>query len=140
MPQAATATRVRRTLPMEQPSLDQPIVDQPLFESPRPVPSRQAEEALRQVPHTDDIIDYTMRCLMALAPQTGEEIVRSVERQVRDVFARNKVYVAARSGEGKAPRNAQIRREFLAGERVAMLARKYGLSEAMVWIIVRDVR
>lgn len=103
--------------------------------------AHDAHAALRSVPHSEDIIEYTMACILALAPTTSRDITEQVERQVRDIFAKNKIYIASRGSSGsKAPRNAQIKREFLAGERVAHLARKYSLTEQMVWIIVRDVR
>lgn len=92
--------------------------------------------ALARVAHTDDVVEYTLRCVLALAPNLSEAIVQAADRRARDLFGRSTAYVAARAGEGRSARNDAIRAAYRAGERVPFLARRWQLSERMVWRIV----
>ncbi len=97
---------------------------------------------LNQVPHTDDVVDYTLRCVLALAPQFTEAIFKTiradVNKQVRELFGGERAYISRRPGEGRFARNAQIRRDYKAGERLALLQRRYGLSLARLWQIINE--
>jgi Mor family transcriptional regulator len=100
----------------------------------------QADPAvvLAAVPHSDDVVEYTMRCVLALAPQLNQAVLDAADRQVRDVFGRCKPYVAVRQGEGRSERNEAIRRDFQAGERVPLLMRRYDLSRATIMRILAE--
>lgn len=93
--------------------------------------------ALAAVPHTDDVVEYAMRCVLALAPQLNQAVIEAADRQVRDVFGRCTPYVAVRQGEGRSARNDAIRRDHQAGERVPLLMRRYGLSDPQIRRILR---
>jgi len=93
--------------------------------------------ALAAVPHTDDVVEYTLRCVLALAPGLQAAVVEAADRQVRGLFGRTNPYIACRAGEGRSARNQQIRRDHQAGERVPLLMRRYGLSDPQIRRILR---
>lgn len=88
---------------------------------------------LSQVEFTDDPVEYTLRCVLAMAPSLSEALVRQAEEHVRNVFGEtpeSRRRVIAR-------RNAGIVRDYLAGERLGLLSRRYGLSERRILQIVK---
>lgn len=93
------------------------------------------QQALASVEHTDDVVEYTLRCIMALAPRLNAAVVRAAEAQVREVFGGDEVWVGRRPDLQN--RNASIRRDYLAGERVALLARRYQLTQRHVLRIIK---
>ncbi len=93
---------------------------------------------LADVPHTDDVVEYTLRCVLAMAPQLSEAIRKNISGQVREVFGGERVYISRRPGEGRFARNAQIRSDYKAGERIPLLERRYGLSPARLWQIINE--
>jgi Mor family transcriptional regulator len=95
---------------------------------------------LVEVMPTDDVVEYTLRCVLAMAPQLTaaiqESIRQGVNKQVRAMFGGERAYISRRPGEGRFARNAQIRRDYKAGERIPLLQRRYGLSESRLWQII----
>jgi Mor family transcriptional regulator len=95
-----------------------------------------------EVQHTDDVVEYTLRCVLAMAPQLTEAIRQSIRQdvndQVRSVFGGERAYISRRPGDGRFARNAQIRRDYKAGERIPLLQRRYGLSSARLWQIINE--
>jgi hypothetical protein len=91
--------------------------------------SRRPNTALLdKVPYTDDPVEFTLRCVLAMAPQLNEAIIKSAEEHVRHYFgessaSRQRVY---------AQRNDHIRRLYMQGERVGLIARRFGLSRSQV--------
>lgn len=98
-----------------------------------------APPSLDQVEHTDDVVEFTLRCVMALAPNLSETIARMAEAHVRESFGGARVYVGRRCGDGAAARNEAIRRDHAAGERIGMLERRYGLGRIQLWRIINGV-
>ena len=112
--------------------------------SPR-TPKAQASEhavidfdALHMVKHTDDVVEYTLRCVLALTPRLEKAVIEAAEKQVRDVFGGDRLYVARRPGEGTTQRNEEIRRLHRNGERVPYLERKFQLSARQIYRIIED--
>ena len=107
-----------------------------------PAPTSPRHRPRDQVAHTDDVADYTLRCVLAMAPQLTEAIRQSirtdVNKQVRDIFGGERAYISRRPGEGRFARNAQIRRDYKAGERIPLLQRRYALSPARLWQIINE--
>jgi Mor family transcriptional regulator len=99
---------------------------------------KDPEKILATVPVSDDIVDYMMRCVLALAPDLSDAIRKSAEKQVYELFGGNRVWVSKTKGNGKFARNAQIRRDYRSGERVTFLERRYGLSQARIWQIINE--
>jgi len=95
--------------------------------------------ALAAVEHTDDVVEYTLRVVFALEPQFEAAVREAAERHVRELFGGSQVYVPLRAGDGRALRNDAIRRDYRNGERIGLLARRYGLSETQVWRIVNGI-
>ena len=93
--------------------------------------------ALQQVAVTDDVVQYTLACVLAMAPQLNEAILLHASARVREVFGGDRVYISRRAGEGTSARNAQIKRDYLAGEHIPLLERRYGLSRARIWQIIK---
>jgi Mor family transcriptional regulator len=96
-------------------------------------------DLLHTVEHTDDVVEYTLRVVLALAPGLSQAITRTAEAQVRSTFGGARVYVGRRSGEGTAARNEAIRRDYRNGERLELLERRYGIGRTQIWRIVNDV-
>ena len=84
-----------------------------------------ATQAFDGVPYTDDIVEYTMRCVQALAPGIDTD---PVSAHIRQVFGGQRMYVV----HDRKHRNDAIRRDHQAGERVPLLMRRYGLSRATI--------
>lgn len=103
-----------------------------LASRPDPVDRAATARALAAVEHTDDVVEYTIRCLLALAPGFSRAAADAAERQVREVFGRSSPYVAVRRGDGRSARNDAIRRDHQAGERIPLLVRRYGLCERQI--------
>lgn len=95
---------------------------------------RANPDLLAQVEFSDDPVEYTLRCVLALAPQLSEAVARSAEEHVRNVFgetmeSRKRVI---------AQRNRAIVRDYLAGERISLLSRRYGLTERRILQIIKE--
>ncbi len=93
------------------------------------------QQALATVEHSDDVVEYTLRCVMALAPRLNAAVLRAAEAQVREVFGGDEVWVGRRPD--LLSRNDAIRRDYLAGERVALLSRRYQLTQRHVLRIIK---
>lgn len=85
---------------------------------------------------TDDVVDYTLRCVLAMAPAFSAHLAK-VETHVRQQFGGEAVWVAKR--RDVESRNHAIRQDFARGERPQLLARRYKLSPVQIWRIVNGV-
>lgn len=98
-------------------------------------PAPDCAAALAQVAHTDDVVEYTLRCVLALAPGLSEAVARQAGERVRSVFGGDEVWVSKRPDLTR--RNAAIVRDYLAGERLGLLSRRYELSERRILQIIK---
>ncbi|CAA2107120.1 hypothetical protein VVAX_04077 [Variovorax paradoxus] len=90
----------------------------------------------------DIVLDILERVREALAAAKGDltpELVKSVEADVRADWGGDRVFIAKRRSEGHSNRNSRIFRDYLAGERVKLLSRRYELSERQVLRIVKSI-
>ncbi len=88
----------------------------------------------------DIVLDILGRLQEALAAAKGEltpELVKGVEADIRADWGGDRVFIAKRRGEGHSNRNSRIFRDYLAGERVKLLSRRYELSERQVLRIIK---
>ncbi|QRY31807.1 hypothetical protein JVX96_00280 [Variovorax sp. PDNC026] len=88
----------------------------------------------------DIVLDILSRVQKALAAAKGEltpDLVKGVEADIRADWGSDRVFIAKRCGEGYGNRNSRIFRDYLAGERVKLLSRRYELSERQVLRIVK---
>lgn len=97
-----------------------------------------ANARLALVPVTDDVVAYTLACVLALAPRTSATIAATVERQVRNTFGGDEVWIADGAAQLRAERDAKIKRDYLAGERTELLERRYQLSKRRILQIVKS--
>lgn len=104
---------------------------------PQAKAQRQAAEPIA-TPITDDIVQDMLAIVLALAPNFSRALAEQVDAQVRDRWGGDRPYIARRRGEGRSARNAAIRRDYLAGERMGLLERRYGLSERQLLRIIKS--
>ena len=95
-------------------------------------------DALRHVEHSDDVVEYALRCIAAIKPDLEAGVLDAAEQHVREQFGGERVYVGKRRGQGMVERNAEIRRLHLRGERVQFIARKFGLTRQRVTQILGE--
>lgn len=95
---------------------------------------RANPDLLSQVEFCDDPVEYTLRCVLALAPQLSEAVARAAEEHVRNVFGES----PESRRRAIAHRNAAILRDYLAGERISLLSRRYGLTERRILQIIKE--
>lgn len=89
----------------------------------------------------DIVLDILGRLQEALAAAKGEltpELVQGVEAEIRADWGGDRVFIAKRCGEGHSNRNSRIFRDYLGGERVNLLSRRYKLSERQVLRIIKS--
>ena len=100
--------------------------------------------ALQSVPVTEDVIEYTIACALALSPPELRTAVRAhialhASAQVRRVFGGDRMYISKRPGEGNSERNAAIKRDYWQrGEHIPLLERRYGLGARQLWYIIKS--
>lgn len=83
----------------------------------------------------DIVLDILSRLQDALCDTKGEltpELVKGVEAGIRADWGGDRVFIAKRRGDGHSNRNSRIMRDYLGGERLKLLARRYELSERQV--------
>ena len=88
----------------------------------------------------DIVLDILSRLQQALTEAKGEltpELMKGVEASVRADWGGDRVFIARRRGEGHGNRNSRIMRDYLGGERLKLLARRYELSERQVLRIIK---
>lgn len=101
-------------------------------------PELDLDSVLESVEYTDDVVEYMFRCLLAMSPQFSDAVRQSAERHVREMFGGSRVYIARRGGDGTAERNAAIVRDYLKGERLSFLERRYQLSQRRILQIIKS--
>jgi Mor family transcriptional regulator len=84
----------------------------------------------------DDIVADILQRVVALTPGFSAALAVQIDRDVRDLWGGDRPYIARRAGEGSSQRNAAIRRDWRAGERIGYLVRKYGLTRQRIHQIV----
>ena len=97
----------------------------------------ELEAKIAWEPVCDDLVGDILARVLALAPAFTQALAAQVERETRDKYGGDRVYVQRRGGT-LSHRNAAIRRDFQNGERVPLLMRRYGLSAPRVWHILKN--
>ena len=109
-----------------------------------PVKPADMDRTLSGVPVTDDVIEYTLACALALSPPDiraylREHIMRTAGAQSRKVFGGDRVYIGKRTSDASSTRNDNIKRDYWQrGERIALLERRYGLGKTRLWEIIKS--
>lgn len=81
-----------------------------------------------------DILERLAKALPAGA--LPDKLSRQIEEQVRQHWAGDRIYIS-RNGDDLSERNAAIMRDWLNGERPALLCRRYKISRVRLWQIVK---
>lgn len=108
-----------------------------MTDTPQPEIKPDALQRLAEVPVTDDIVQYTLACVMALAPRTSAALQAAVDRQVRDAFGGDEVWIADGAAQLRKERDDKIKRDYLAGERIELLERRYKLGRRRIFQILK---
>ncbi len=103
----------------------------------------------KKIAFADDILgDMAQHVASALCqafdlpPEQVAQVVKRVEKGRRQEWAGDYArvcYIAHRDDEVRSDRNEQIVRDYLYGERVSLLSRRYGLSERRIWQIIHSL-
>lgn len=86
----------------------------------------------------DDIVADILRRVMTLAPEFSALLAARVDREVRELWGRDRCYIARRAGDGTSARNDAIRRDHRNGERIGLLCRRYRLSRQRIHQILAE--
>lgn len=108
-----------------------------MTDTPQPEIKPDALQRLAEVPVTDDIVQYTLACVMALAPRTSAALQAAVDCQVRDAFGGDEVWIADGAAQLRKERDNKIKRDYLAGERIELLERRYKLGRRRIFQIIK---
>lgn len=112
--------------------------------TPADCPLPDPAHLLAAVPVTEDVIEYTIACALALSPpelrsQLREHIAQHASAQARRIFGGDRLYISRKAGEGSSARNAAIKRDYWQnGEHIPLLERRYGLKARQLWYIIKS--
>ena len=93
-------------------------------------------EATAYAGNENDLIDDILMRVIALTPGFSAAVAAQVAAETRDRWGGDRVYIQ-RKGDTISTRNASIKRDYLAGERIPLLERRYGLCKARLWEIIK---
>ena len=95
------------------------------------------DTATTYVGNENDLVDDILMRVIAMAPGFSAAIAAQVANETRDRWGGDRVYIQ-RKGGTLSTRNANIKRDHQAGERIPFLERRYGLSKARLWAIIKS--
>ena len=90
---------------------------------------------------SDDIIDDVLRRVIEMAPAFTAALAAQVARETRHEWAGDKArifYIARRDDETRSARNESIMRDYRSGERLALLERRYGITQRRILQIIKE--
>lgn len=86
----------------------------------------------------NDIVTDILRMVIAMAPEFSAELARRVEREAKERWGGDRVYIPRHGRRaGPSQRDLDIRRDHANGERIAYLERKYGIKRSRLWEIIK---
>ena len=89
----------------------------------------------------DDIVADILRRVLAMAPQFSAALLQplaQVDREVRETWGGERLWIARRAGQGHSARNDAIRRDHHAGDHTGLLCRRYQLTRQRIHQILRE--
>lgn len=89
-------------------------------------------------PSDNDIIDDILSRVIAMAPGFSATLARQISHDAREQWGGDRTYIARNSGQGRSERNDAIKRDYLKGEHIHLLQRRYQLSRARLWQIIKS--
>lgn len=102
--------------------------------NPAPLFAGQSSEA----DNPDDFVDQVLATVRALVPGLSADLCDRASAAIRERWGGDRPYIARRAGEGRSGRNESIRRDYQRGERLALLERRYGLTQRRLLQIVKE--
>lgn len=89
-------------------------------------------------PNENDIIDDILRRVIAMAPGFSAALAAQIDKETREQWGGDRPYISLRRGAGRSTRNELIKRDYLAGERIPLLERRYSLSPRQIWRAIKS--
>ena len=89
-------------------------------------------------PSDNDIIDDILARVIALSPAFEAHLAHQVSQEAREQWGGDRPYVARKVGQGYSARNESIKRDYLAGEHMHLLERRYGIKRSRLWEIIKS--
>ena len=89
----------------------------------------------------DDIIDDVLRRVIEMAPEFSAALALQIAHDVRHEWAGDKariLYIARREEDVRSARNEAILRDYKCGERLALLERRYQLTQRRILQIIKQ--
>ncbi len=89
----------------------------------------------------DDIVDDVLRRIIEAQPSFPSQLAIKIAQQVRHDWSGEYsriCYIAKATDAMRSQRNDAIIRDYLAGERIGLLSRRYGLSERRIKQIIKS--
>lgn len=110
-----------------------------MVKTAKPVQQADYEKAAASVPVMGTPIDYFQACILAMAPDTKQAILDHANRLVCQNCGNQNWYQAGRYYKDIEARNASIKADYWQkGERIPLLERRYGISKARLWQIIKS--
>ena len=103
-----------------------------MVKKPRPMQTTldiTATEEAAFVSDENDLIDDVLRRVIEMAPAFSAALAKQISEQVRHDWAGELLYIAKNNTSMRGQRDIKIKRDWQMGERLALLERRYGLSE-----------
>lgn len=100
-----------------------------------------ASAPLKPIRPDDLVADILARATRAADKNEGvltAEMADKIERDVRADWGGDRVFIPKRAGDGHSERNGRIKRDYLNGERLALLERRYQLSTRRLLQIIKE--
>ena len=101
-------------------------------------PTLFMQSPLAGAANEDDFVDDVVGVVAQLAPDLTPEQCAKIGAEVRLRWGGDRPYIARRQGEGRSGRNEAIRRDYLSGERLALLERRYNLTQRRLLQIIKE--
>jgi Mor family transcriptional regulator len=95
------------------------------------------------VKHTDLISDILARVKSTFEGKQAltEDDLESIEKEVRADWGGDRYFVSkSKNGSDHSERNSRIMRDYLSGERLKLLERRYNLSQRRILQIIRPAK
>lgn len=89
---------------------------------------------------SEDIVDDVLRRVIEMAPGFSAALAAQIANEVRHEWAGEKThicFIARRDAEVRSQRNEAIVRDYLQGERIALLERRYQLTGRRILQIIK---
>ena len=106
--------------------------------TPQPNPAPLFAGQSSEHGNPDDFVDDVLATVRELVPSLSAEVCAQACAAIRERWGGDRPYIARRAGEGRSGRNDAIRRDYQRGERLALLERRYSISQRHILRIIKS--